>query len=590
MIDVAPKGTVRNAARARHAGRACALLVVGVASVGAVVARAAPTEDSIPVPTRLQQMLPDLLQQAGIPGASAAWVEKGQVAWTGAFGVRSAETEIPVERETVFEAASLSKPVVAYLAMRLVARGDLDLDAPLWDAQGYDRLAHDDRARQITARMVLTHTSGLPNWGGTPLELNSDPGTAWNYSGEGFVYLATMLERRTGRSLDELAHQEVFGPLGMPSSSFVWQEEYEQTAAAPHDLVGRPNEKNRPQDANAAASLHTTAEDYARFVLAVMKGEGLTATAARDMLRAQADIAGWGNQETWEHLSWGLGWGIQHGEAQEAIWHWGDNGDFRCFVMAYPSRGEAFVVFTNSRNGLSVVGGLLDEVFEDTHWSMRYLGYPAWDKPRQVARRALQRSFLVEGEGWPALRRLAREFPANVAENETQRVANALESEGESAASLAVLEWAAERFASAASQRALGEAYTARGNFGEAVARYEEATAIDPDFEAELAPRMQWLRDGLAAEASSYQPSGDELEAFVGTYGPRTIAREDGRLIYSREGASSNTPLVPLAPDLFALEDNSTFRMRFERDEDGRVVGIVGLYSDGRSDRSERSD
>ena len=138
----------------------------------------------------LQQVLPELMENAGSPGASAAWVKGGRVAWTGAFGVTDAGTGAPVVADTIFEAASLSKPVVAFIAMRLASRGVLDLDAPLWgsaEGEGYERLAHDERARRITARMVLSHTSGLPNWGGTPLEMNSDPGTAWNYSGEGFV-------------------------------------------------------------------------------------------------------------------------------------------------------------------------------------------------------------------------------------------------------------------------------------------------------------------------------------------------------------------------------------------------------------------
>ncbi|MEM1057184.1 MAG: serine hydrolase domain-containing protein, partial [Bacteroidota bacterium] len=224
-----------------------------------------------------------------------------------AFGTRDIDTGAPVSDETVFEAASLSKPVVAYLTLKLASRGLIDLDSPLWDDAGYARLDHDPRAAQITPRMVLSHTSGLPNWGGTPLTLNHDPGTAWNYSGEGFVFLAEMLERQTGTRLNDLLTAEVFGPLGMDRSSFVWRPDYESDAALPHDMIGRVMEKTKLSDEVAAASLHTTASDYASFVQAVLSGDGLSEGLAGEMLSEQAAVSGWGDRETWAHLSWGLG-------------------------------------------------------------------------------------------------------------------------------------------------------------------------------------------------------------------------------------------------------------------------------------------
>ena len=128
-----------------------------------------------------------LMREAGIPGMSIALFGRDGIEWKAAIGVRDAETGAPVVTTSVFEAASLSKPVVAYAVLHMVDRGEIDLDAPLWDLLPYDRLAHDERGRQITPRQVLTHTTGLPNWGDTPLEFVRDPGTAWGYSGEGFV-------------------------------------------------------------------------------------------------------------------------------------------------------------------------------------------------------------------------------------------------------------------------------------------------------------------------------------------------------------------------------------------------------------------
>ena len=119
---------------------------------------------------------------------------------------------------TIFEAASLSKPVFAYMVLRLADRGEFDLDRPLYEMLEYPRIAHDERYKRITARIVLSHGTGLPNWGGEKLTLRFDPGTQYGYSGEGFVFLQKTVERVTGRSLDELARREVFEPLGMTRS------------------------------------------------------------------------------------------------------------------------------------------------------------------------------------------------------------------------------------------------------------------------------------------------------------------------------------------------------------------------------------
>ena len=142
----------------------------------------------------------------------------------------------------------------------------------------YPRLAHDERYKKITARIVLSHGTGLPNWGGEQLTLRFEPGTAYGYSGEGFVFLQKVLERVTGRSLDELARREVFRPLGMTRSSFVWQERFAGDAAYGKDWLWNVAPANRytEAEANAAASLLTTATDYAKFVAAVLTGRGLS--------------------------------------------------------------------------------------------------------------------------------------------------------------------------------------------------------------------------------------------------------------------------------------------------------------------------
>ncbi|MDJ0655377.1 MAG: serine hydrolase domain-containing protein [Xanthomonadales bacterium] len=536
--------------------------------------------------------LTDLMEDAEIPGLSVVRINDGDIEWSYALGVKEVNSEEPVTESTVFEAASLSKPVVAYLTLRLAARGVIDLDAPLWDKQGYDRLAHDPRARDITTRMVLTHTSGLPNWGGTPLNLNNDPGSTWGYSGEGFVYLATMLERRTGKLLNQLAREEVFEPLEMPSSSFVWTEAYEQTAASPHDLGGQSTEKGRPESANAAASLHTTARDYGRFLIAVMKGEGLPDDLAMAMVSQQSDIGGWGDKSTWEHLGWTLGWGYQKGDGGGAIWHWGDNGNFRCFVLAYPERREALVYFSNTSLGLSIADDMLELAFDDTFWALRYLDYYRWDAPGYQARKALRQVAVEssEDEALESVKKILAELPEDVAGNEALRVGSFLVERGNLALAGSVADWGVERFGGVQWLEGRAEIRTRTKDHAGAVADFEAALALDGERSEAIAPRLAWLKDGLKSAGKNYQLAADGLDEYVGTFGPRVIRRENLRLLYRREGASSESPLLPLDQDVFVIEGVHWFRMRFDRDETGEVIGITGLYWDGRTDETLRSE
>lgn len=213
---------------------------------------------------------------AGIPGLSLAYVKNGKIAETYHLGVRSFDTGAPVDEGTVFAAASLSKPIFAYGVMKLVEAGQLDLDRPLYQYLEYEDLQHDDRYKKITARLALSHTSGLPNWRrGPQLDFQYDPGERFRYSGEGFVFLMRVVEKITGQSLEEWMRETVFEPLGMKRTSYIWKEKLADDYAIPHNEIGRTNGKYFPEEGNSAHSLQTTAVDYGRFVEALTRGEGL---------------------------------------------------------------------------------------------------------------------------------------------------------------------------------------------------------------------------------------------------------------------------------------------------------------------------
>ena len=566
------------------------LRVLPLVAFAFIASSAAVAQSSIErtLPSGIEASLQALIDEAEVPGLSVAYLDGGDVAWDGAFGVANTETNAPVTPSTVFEAASLTKPFVAYLALRQAEAGALDLDAPLWDVLPYERLEHDERARQITARLALAHTPGLPNWGGTPLQLNAAPGERWGYSGEGYVYLQRVLEETTGLSLDALAHRDVFGPLGMEHSSLVWEPAYDSLSAVGHGLIGGTRQKNRPSEANGASSLHTTARDYGRFMAHLLSDEAADLLA---LARVEtADVAAWGPEETYSYVFWGLGWGLQNGPRGTALWHWGDNGVFRAYAVLYPDSRDGLVYFANSTRGHRMAEQLVDLFFDDTAWALRWLDSGSYDDPGFQSRTRLARAFAEDGaEAGLRLYSSLRDA-STLDERSFDRTMWVHSNRGQGDVVTAALAGIVREEPTAQRWRSLGDAQVEAGDYATALASYESAIALDDDLAENLAGAMAWLRDGIAAEAAPGTLSDAELRAFVGTYGPRMIRFEAGALIYAREGATSATRLRPLTETMFALESSTTFRLRFERDASGAGTHLTGLYADGRTDVSERSD
>ena len=155
---------------------------------------------SDPSVAALQRELPGWMGQGAIPGLSVAIVRDGTTEWVGSFGVTDKSTARPVDDRTLFGAASLSKTVFAYAVLKLVDVGKLDLDVPL--SRYYpERIVDDARLDRITARLVLSHRTGFPNWrpNGGALRIFFTPGERFSYSGEGMVYLQKAVETIEGK-------------------------------------------------------------------------------------------------------------------------------------------------------------------------------------------------------------------------------------------------------------------------------------------------------------------------------------------------------------------------------------------------------
>ncbi len=218
------------------------------------------------------------------------------------------------DTESIFQAASLSKPVFAYVVMKLVDEGKLELDAPLTQylAQGYRHqhdplkkqpydLVTDPRLQMITARMVLNHTSGLPNWASGPLKFNATPGEKWMYSGEGFILLQRAVENVTSMPLDQVMKDKVFNRLGMVHSSFVWNTDIEKKLLIGTKSNAQPRNIIKLTEPVSAFSLYTTAEDYGKFLEAVLNDAKLLQAITQSTVMVEPKL----------NLSWGLGWGVE---------------------------------------------------------------------------------------------------------------------------------------------------------------------------------------------------------------------------------------------------------------------------------------
>lgn len=357
------------------------------------------TGDSIRIAT-LEAEIVDIMSMAEVPGLSVAILNDSQLVYSSAFGVKDRKTGEPLDTNTVFTGASLSKTMFAYVVMALVEEGVLDLDRPLQEYLArplpsypkYADLEGDERYRQITARMCLSHTTGFPNWrwftDDDRLQFFFEPGERHGYSGEGIALLQMVVEELTGKGLEQMASEKVFEPLGMQRTGFVWQDTWADNLARPHDRFSRPKRFNRRREADAAGSIATTPGDYARLLVAVLKAHGEGRATVEVMLKMQivnrhGSMFGpqyWEESDAYDHAGWGLGWGrFDCGELGRAIFHTGHDNGAQNYTVTFVDRGIGVVLMSNSDNFEGVSRQLLELTIGDTCSPVDWMGYPRYD-------------------------------------------------------------------------------------------------------------------------------------------------------------------------------------------------------------------
>ena len=415
------------------------------------------------------------MSAAQVPGMQVGVVDGNRVTTT-SYGIANVKTGEVVTNETIFEAASISKPVFAYAVMKLVRDGKLDLDKSL--ATYLEKpYVNDPRVSAITARIVLSHRTGFPNWRSTgkDLDIRFDPGTRFSYSGEGVVYLQHVVEAITKEPFDDFMRRTVFTPLGMTHSSYVWLPSYDTMKAWGHDDAGSLFRRRKPEAPNAAATLHTTATDLGHFFANLM-----TDPVARPMFQpviaVPVNCAVCANNKNpgppSSTISWGLGIGLSD---NRYFWHWGDDGDFKAYVFGDPQKRRAAVVMTNGSGGLAIAGDVASMAMgtDAPQQPMTWLDYDRWNSPSKVALHD------ILARGMPAVAELQK--LTDVSESSMNTIGYALLRSDHVPESVAVFRMNVERHPDSWNVwDSLGEALAKAGNADESKAAYQKSLELKP--------------------------------------------------------------------------------------------------------------
>lgn len=360
----------------------------------------------------LESKINFLMREAGVPGLAVAVFNNNKPVYSHTFGLANVKEKVTFSPQSIMYAASFAKMVFAWIVMQLVEENILDLDRPLVNYlekpltsyefkrknRGYQDLVNDDRYKKITARMCLTHTTGFPNWRwfepDNKLRFLFDPGTRYNYSGEGLYLLQFVIEQITGKDYETLSQQRVFGPVGMNHTSQLWQKSFEENLCYGHDANGEPVKPVKWTEANAAGSMNTSLEDFVKFYTAFINGNGLSAISFRNMTSRQIRIRSKrqfgplsrvdGTDNDTIELGYGFGVGVLQSPYGRAFFKEGNDEGWQHYCIAFPDKKTAIVIMTNSNNGDSIFKDLLAYAIGDVYTPWQWENYiPYYQKNKK---------------------------------------------------------------------------------------------------------------------------------------------------------------------------------------------------------------
>ena len=322
-----------------------------------------------------EEPLPSLAVRLGVCAATYVTLVAGKP--NPSVTVSGCSSKEAVKANAIFQAASLTKPVIAFVALKLVKEGRLDLNAPVSRslpdgythrqnpfggarATDFDLVPASTLAR-IPVATLLNHSSGLPNWTSGVLDPEFKPGERWQYSGEAYLLLQAVISAATGQNIESCVAMYVFEPLGMRHSRLRLTEDIREQLVNGTSWFGWGSQFDF-HEPNAAASLYTTAEDYAKLISALLADSALLSLTLANPVATDPKLG----------LAWGYGWGIESTAGGPYLWQWGNNPGYRAFAMVSASSGNGFALFTNSENGMPMAASLARSIIPAEHGVFRF--------------------------------------------------------------------------------------------------------------------------------------------------------------------------------------------------------------------------
>lgn len=302
------------------------------------------------------------LKQKHIPALGIGFIKDGKIEQISVFG--ELQTNKPAPINTIWNVASMTKPITAIVALKLINAGKWDLDEAIYKYYIDPDVANYPGAKLLTTRIILSHQTGFPNWRGNSedgkLSFEFEPGTKYQYSGEGYEYLRKALEKKFKKSLEQLASELIFKPLKMNDTRFIWDDKMDSTRFAKwHNEKGKLYETQKNTTANAADNLLTTVEDYSKFLVHILNGAGLSDKLYKEMITNQVKIN--------EYKYWGLGWWVDENindNKDFALVHGGDDIGVHTITFIVPKTKQALLIFTNCDNGTDAFAEILVKFLE----------------------------------------------------------------------------------------------------------------------------------------------------------------------------------------------------------------------------------
>ena len=386
------------------------LVIIPVISFSQTVTR---LDDSKISSAELDNKVQQLVKDGNVHGLAITVFNKNKPVYKKVFGYKRFDTKEPLQTNTNFYGASLSKAVFAVLVMKMVEEKVIELDKPLesylpqpvsaygkgtsWN-QDYTDLKGDSLHKKITARMCLDHTSGFPNWRwyepDQKLRVDFEPGSGYSYSGEGLCYLQFVLEKITGKLLEQLMEEKIFHPLGMSTSAYTWQARFEKNYCHGHDTNGKVLEKDKDNAPRSASTLETTPDDLSLFLEGVLEQRILGAVSYKEMFtpqlrlrsKIQMEAQSWLDTTTSENdkiqLSYGLGWGILQTPYGFGAFKEGHGDGFQHYFIIFPEKQMGILILTNSDNGEGIFKELLEFAVGDKYTPWRWQNYIPYDQKK----------------------------------------------------------------------------------------------------------------------------------------------------------------------------------------------------------------